>query len=642
MGVSIAVQRNLGVTMDDHHPTDLPEDAREAFDALREIAPFDRIDPSILADSMREGRIRRLEQGEVLLEPRMGPPGTFFVLLSGRVDGLVEGSNGHPVWSLGRGDSFPLGALMERRPVSTRQQVAEPGQAVTLPADAFERLRQESEAFEDFCTRRIGHLLTRGAVADEMDGGAGTSGALLDPSTPIRARMETRTLVLYGDTTLARAARELEVHGGEAILVRLAGGYGIATLRDLAFRGLTRPPDTTLAEIATPDPVGIDADTSLLEAAVSLAEHGFHHLLVTERGRDEPLGVLDEGALYRVNAMTPGLLHQRIGRARNIEALAEIRHEVPGIVGALLESGSGFAPISQIVSGINDAITRRVIGLTFEDAPLPAELEWCWLTFGSEARSEQTLATDQDNGLVFSGSIDPQTARDQLLPLARRVNEALDELGYPLCPGNIMAGNPDLCLSVDEWAGRFRGWIDQGTPEHLLKASIFFDARGLSGSESLFEQWANAWREPAKKNSRFRRQLAANALRNQPPLTLFGGFRTRSRGGQRGIDIKLDGATPFVDAARIEALAQGSAATRTDQRLALVPERALPSEDLAAAYDFIQRLRLRHQYAQIQRGESPDNLIDPDRLDGLTQRLLKESFRIARKLQQHLSIAYQL
>jgi CBS domain-containing protein len=628
--------------MDEPIPTDLPAEARQALAALREIAPFDRVAPQTLADAVTEARIRPLERGEVLLEPRMGPPEAFHVLLSGRVDGLAGDNDGEPVWSLGRGDSFPLGALLEQRPVGTRQVVAEAGEAVVLPAEAFHRLRRESADFADFCDRRIGHLLTRGPVAEEIEGDAGGSGALLDPATPVRARMEARTLTLDGGTTLSEAARELESHGGEAILVRLPDGFGIATLRDLAFRGLTRPADTTLAEIATRDPVGIDADTSLLEAAVSLAEHGFHHLLVTERGRDEPLGVLDEGALYRVNAMTPGLLHQRIGRARDIEALADIRREVPGIVGALLESGSGFAAISRILSGINDAIARRVIGLTFEDAPLPAELEWCWLTFGSEARSEQTLATDQDNGLVFAGPLEPQTARDHLLPLARRVNGALDQLGYPLCPGEIMAGNPELCLSVDEWGRRFRGWIDQGTPEHLLKATIFFDARGLAGSPSLFEQWAATWREPARKNSRFRRQLAANALRNQPPLSLFGGFRTRSRDGQRGIDIKVEGATPFVDAARIEALAEGAQATRTDQRLALVPERALPADDLVAAYDFIQRLRLRHQYEQIRRGETPDNLIDPDTLDGLTQRLLKESFRIARKLQRHLAIAYQL
>ena len=27
---------------------------------------------------------------------------------------------------------------------------------------------------------------------------------------------------------------------------------------------------------------------------------------------------------------------------------------------------------------------------------------WCWMVFGSEGRLEQTLSTDQDNGLVFS------------------------------------------------------------------------------------------------------------------------------------------------------------------------------------------------------------------------------------------------
>ncbi|MFP4640026.1 MAG: DUF294 nucleotidyltransferase-like domain-containing protein [Guyparkeria sp.] len=632
--------------MGDSRRDDLTEEARDALEALRRIAPFDRIDPAVLGRAMPEARIRRLERGEVLLEPRMGPPESFFVLLSGRVDGLAGDSDGEPVWSLGRGDSFPLGALMEKRAVGTRQVAAEDGEVVVLPAAAFQRLRRESEDFADFCNRRIGHLLSRPPqpAGGGRETGMAGQGAMLDPATPIRQRLETNPLHLDGDTPLAEAAGRLETSGSEAILVELDGGWGIATLRDLAFRGIVRAqdPDAMLADIATRDPVTVDADTSLLEAAVTLAEHGFHHLLVTDGDRPVPLGVLDEASLYRVNAMTPGLMHQRIRRADGIEALAAIRQEVPGIVGALLDSGSGFAPISRIVSGINDAIAHRVITLTFEDAPLPDDLRWCWLTFGSEARSEQTLATDQDNGLVFDGTSDPAETRRHLLPLARHINEALDELGYPLCPGNIMAGNPDLCLSVEEWSQRFRGWIDQGTPEHLLNATIFFDARALAGDESLFDRWAGSWREPARKNSRFRRQLAANALRLQPPLTLFGGFRTRSRQGQRGIDIKTDGATPFVDAARIEALAQGAAVTRTDQRLALVPQRALPAEDLKAAYDFIQRLRLRHQYEQIGRGESPDNLIDPDGLDGLTQRLLKEAFRIARKLQQHLAIAYQL
>lgn len=631
------------MSRDEQEPTGETGGQRAGAELAR-IAPFDRIDAAVLEPAAREASLQRLERGDVLLEPDMGPPRFFYVLLSGRVDGLAGNGDGEPVWSLGRGDSFPLGALLEDRPVGTRQVVAEAGEAVVLPAEAFHRLRRESADFADFCDRRIGHLLSRPTAASVTEPGVAGPGAMLDPTTPVRQRLETDPLTLPGDTPLPEVAARLEAAGVEAVMVEQETGWGIATLRDLAFRGLplATDPSVTLDRITTANPVTVDADTSLLEAAVTLAEHGFHHLLVTERDRPVPIGVLDEASLYQVNAMTPGLMQQRIRRADGIEALNAIRREVPGIVGTLLESGSGFAPISRIVSGINDAIAHRVISLVVEDAPLPDGLTWCWLTFGSEARSEQTLATDQDNGLVFDGPLDPEEARRHLLPLARRINQALDELGYPLCPGNIMAGNPELCLSVEEWSKRFRGWIDQGTPEHLLNATIFFDARPLAGDESLFERWASAWREPASKNSRFRRQLAGNALRNQPPLTLFGGFRTRSRGGQRGIDIKTDGATPFVDAARIEALAHGEPVTRTDQRLRLVPERALPADDLTAAYDFIQRLRLRHQYEQVRRGEMPDNLIDPDTLDGLTQRLLKESFRIARKLQQHLSIAYQL
>ncbi|HER35785.1 MAG TPA: CBS domain-containing protein, partial [Halothiobacillaceae bacterium] len=475
-------------------------DRRDAIAALREVAPFDRIDPDLLGRVMAEARIRSLDEGEVLLEPGMGPPTSFYVVLSGRVDGLVDSQavsradssadspGGQPVWSLGRGDAFPLGALTENRPVGTIQRVGAAGEVIVVPAAAFRQLREASAVFDDFCTRRIGHLLARG------------------PAEPLR---------LDGDTPLSQAARALERHGGDAIVVRLDDGWGIATLRDLAFRGLAGGEHLrlTLADVATCNPVGIDAGTSLLEAAVDFAEHGFHHLLVTEIDRDEPLGVIDESSLYRVNAMTPGVLHQRIRKAGAVESLVAVRRDIPDIVGALLESGSNFASISRIVSGLNDAITRRVIALTFEDAPLPADMEWCWLTFGSEARAEQTLATDQDNGLVFAGPMDDQAARDQLLPLARRVNEALDQLGYPLCPGHIMAGNPELCLSLDEWGEHMRAWIDQGTPEHLLKASIFFDARGLAGSRGLFDRWAAAWREPARKNGRFRRQLAANALR---------------------------------------------------------------------------------------------------------------------------------
>jgi CBS domain-containing protein len=71
----------------------------------------------------------------------------------------------------------------------------------------------------------------------------------------------------------------------------------------------------------------------------------------------------------------------------------------------------------------------------------------------------------------------------------------------------------------------------------------------------------------------------------------------------------------------------------------------ISSDDLAASVDgfnFIQLLRLRHQHFEQEHGRSGDNLIRPDELNEIERRILKESFRQARKLQARLKLDYQL
>src|SRR5690606_13221795 len=120
-------------------------------------------------------------------------------------------------------------------------------------------------------------------------------------------------------------------------------------------------------------------------------------------------------------------------------------------------------------------------------------IPFTWLCFGSEARREQTLHTDQDNGILFEAESDTEARqiRQQLLPLARHINETLAECGFTLCRGNIMASNPELCLSRREWYRRFSECIRTATPENLLASSIFFDLRVVwgdpAGAEALFD-----------------------------------------------------------------------------------------------------------------------------------------------------------
>ena len=77
--------------------------------------------------------------------------------------------------------------------------------------------------------------------------------------------------------------------------------------------------------------------------------------------------------------------------------------------------------------------------------------------------------------------------RERLLPFAQSVNNALAKCGFPLCPGNIMAGNADWCLSLDEWQPCYTAWVYNPAPTALLNAAIFFDFRALDGAVSLAE-----------------------------------------------------------------------------------------------------------------------------------------------------------
>ena len=112
------------------------------------------------------------------------------------------------------------------------------------------------------------------------------------------------------------------------------------------------------------------------------------------------------------------------------------------------------------------------------------------------------------------------------------------------------------------------------------------------------------------------------------------------------IDLKKFGARLFIDAARLFALANNVAATNTVQRIKLTaPLLNIPPAETAAAIDafnFIQLMRLRHQYAEREQGREANNRITPDELNEVERRILKEAFRQARKLQQRLKLDYQL
>ena len=338
-------------------------------------------------------------------------------------------------------------------------------------------------------------------------------------------------------------------------------------------------------------------------------------------------------------------LRRDIAQAPDLAALQQASLAIQALAQHLVKPSQGAEQLTRMISSLNDALTQRLIDVC--SAGLQDDgLEWCWISLGSEGRQEQTLSGDQDNGIIFSSNRHtPDQARALLLPLARRINEALDACGFPLCLGEIMASNPRWCLSLAEWRERFGLWIIEGDPQALLNASIFFDLRPLHGAQHLARQLNDWLALEAAENSRFLFQMAANALRREPPLGLLRRFVVARDGPHAGtIDLKLNGAALFVDAARIYSLACGAGASNTADRLRLAEtKQRLHPDDVARwidAFYVIQMLRLKNQHQHYAGQAAMHNHVDPKRLEPADQHALQQALRQARSLQQRLALDY--
>jgi CBS domain-containing protein len=613
---------------------------------LRRHVPFSEMELPHLEWMAGRLQLAYYPAGATVLDPSAGVPQWFYVVKQGSIE--AGGAAADSVIKLQPGECFPLGALLAGRAVANQFRAAEDSFCYLLAAKDFHALLEQSAMFRDFCTRRIASLLEQSqkavqseyALRQEEDTRLERRLASVCERTPVSVTSGTPL------STALQAMHDARV-GSVAVTNESGQPLGILTLKDVLSRvalpalALESPIETVM----TSSPVTLPVGASAREALLAMARHGIHHLLLVQDGK--LAGVISEKDLFAIKRMSVQGVTAAIANARDLEALKRAGRDIAALAHNLLAQGMEAETLTELIATLNDHLTRRLIVLEATSTDVPAAC-WCWMALGSEGRMEQTLATDQDNALVFvpQDNIEAESVRAKLLAMARRINEGLDACGFPLCKGGIMASNPKWCLSAEEWRAQFSRWIDSGGPDELLNASIFFDFRALYGEASLAEE-LRAWlTEKVRGNPRFLKQMTQNALRNVPPLGLVRDFVLSDDAQHPNtLDLKLNGTTPFVDAARIFALASGQAATGTAERLKQ-SGRALriPDEEISSwvqAFHFIQLLRLRHQHGLERQGLAPDNYLNPDTLSVLDRRILKEAFRQARKLQARLALDYE-
>jgi len=613
---------------------------------LRSHPPFDAMAGDAVDWVIPRLSLAYFPKDATILTAASGPVEHLHVIFRGRVGSRPDDPRAAPDPTLGPGELFPVGALSAGESTTKVFHAVQDTFCYILPRADFMELRRRSPELERYCTQAITETLKaslaqlavqHGQRAAEQQSLTSSLAELLrlapvtcDASAPVRD-----ALVAMNE---AKVRTVVAVDSEERPV-------GVFTLVDLLRRVALpeRSLATPLAEVMSAPVVTLDSGATAHEAMHEMAERGIRQVVVVDGGRVK--GVVNERDLFALQRVSMRQVIEVLRGAESIEDLARAAEDIRGLTRNLIAQGVGAEPLTRTIASLNDGLTRRVLDLCARHHQL-AGIDWCWLALGSEGRGEQTLATDQDNAIVFvpAEPAEREAERERLMAFAAEVNDALAKLGFPLCTGGVMAREREMCLTQDEWKARFLGWLSAPTPEALLSANILFDFRAIQGNATLADTLRN-WLLAYSGESRvFLRLLVQNALQASPPLGRIRAFATDDEPPHRGtLDLKVRGTRMFVDAARAFALGLGLPECGTAARLraagAKLGIEPRYAEAVIDAFQFLQFLRLRLQDQATSHATA--NRLDPDTLNEVDQLMLKEAFRQARKLQQLLEQKFQ-
>jgi len=377
-----------------------------------------------------------------------------------------------------------------------------------------------------------------------------------------------------------------------------------------------------------------------------MLKYNIHHIVVIRDG--QLAGVITNHDLMLLQGTSPLSLTKDIESQQTIEGLIPVSKKINSIVGLLLKEGAKASNITKVITEINDRLVRKVIEFAerkFGKPPVP----YCWIVYGSEGRKEQTFKTDQDNAIIYADPESPgqaEAAARYFAGFAEFVRDGLIKNGFPLCPANYMASNPQWCQPLRIWKKYFSSWVSSPTSDAVLNSLAFFDFRPMCGDGALAEQLREHLNSLVTGQKVFLGYLANMAIKNTPPIGFLKSFVVEKSGEHKDeLNLKVKGVAPIVDIIRLFALERGVSETSTLERIEALRHRHTIVEeyadDLEHAFEFITLLRIHNQYGQINTGQAPDNFINPNKLSNLEKRSIKEAFHLVTRIQDLIIERYK-
>lgn len=595
---------------------------QHTLDFIRDSAPFDLLDEQeikILAQSITVAYFSQEDVDSILKQQQGG-----LFLINGGQYSIKDSAETQR--HLSEGDYFGCDNLWQKQPNEISVKVDKPGLVYCLPKKSFTVWAKKHPNIAIFFQNYTSEKIHSVHLDDSK------SMWLYKPISEVISdgvvSEDIHSSILQGVQKMSHSGVSSLVITDNQSLV------GILTDKDIRNRVVAEQADVNLAvsTIMTDDPIRISDQHTLFDALCVMTEHNVQHLPVVNSNTGIPLGMLTASDMIRHQRGNVLLVINELTKATSLYDLTRLSWQLPHYFSKHAIRLGDFDIAGKVLSQATDIMTRKLI-VFYQQQHGEAPLEYCWLVYGSQAREDQTMGSDQDNGLLFSQ--EPNAQQDKYFAdMAEYVCRGLDKCGIKLCTGNIMASNPKLRLSVDQAVKQAQEWVYEPSPQAILDCNIFLDVRAVAGNRFLLEQLQTK-RKELLKQSRFIAALARHAGEAQVPLSMFQKLIYKTGLDRKDcIDLKHSGVAIINNLVRIYSLVNGLTMPAIPHRLdGLLAHAGMPSKDVKNIRDIwllLNRLRWRHQI----QNKVTDNYISISDLSSIEKYQLKEALRVIRRMQQ--------
>ena len=233
------------------------------------------------------------------------------------------------------------------------------------------KLIDMSSAFRDFCTRRIANLLehSKQVIQAQYSNSSVEQQSLASPLSTIIRRAP---VSCAPDMTVRQALKIMREQQSVPWWRWMKTGkpLGILTLPDVLER-IAMPQidlDQPVINVMSTNLETLMPQALAHEAALTMAKHGFRHVLVVENER--LVGLVSEKDLFALQRVGLRQIGSTIRHAETLEVLQQGATDIRSMAHNMMAQGVAAEQLTQFISTFNDLLTARVVELEFKASGL--------------------------------------------------------------------------------------------------------------------------------------------------------------------------------------------------------------------------------------------------------------------------------